>query len=301
MLALDLAVFHRRAHSVGLREAAIWSAVWVTLSLGFAFALWAVTGPGPALAFLTGYVIEKSLSLDNLFVFVTIFSYFAVDPRYQHRILFWGIIGAALMRGAFVAAGAYLLSHFEWVLYVFGGLLVFTAIRMARRAPGPSPTESNRLVRIVRRVLPVSETTRDGRFLVKENGRVMATPLLLVLILIELTDILFAVDSIPAIFAVTREPFLVYTATMFAVLGLRAMYFLLAGVVARFRYLHYGLAVILFFVGAKMLAEDVIDVPIWVSLTVILLAITISIVLSLRAPPLPPTGPRREQAAPAEA
>jgi tellurite resistance protein TerC len=290
MLALDLAVFHRRAHSVRLREAAAWSAVWVALSLLFAAGIAVFEGSAPALAFLTGYVIEKSLSVDNLFVFVTIFQYLAVPPQYQHRVLLWGIIGAAVMRGAFVAAGAYLLSRFHWVAYIFGALLIFTAVRMAMRRPGPSETETNRLLRLVRRVLPVSERLDGARFFTRVDGRLMATPLLLVLVLIELSDILFAIDSIPAIFAVTREPFLVYTATMFAVLGLRAMYFLLAGVVVRFRHLHYGLAFILLFVGVKMLVAEVWDVPIWLSLAIIIAALVISIGASLRAAPARPSG-----------
>jgi tellurite resistance protein TerC len=281
MLALDLAVFHRRAHAVSLREAAIWSGVWIGISFAFALGLWLFAGGPPALAFLTGYIIEKSLSVDNLFVFVTIFSYFAVPDKYQHRVLFWGIIGAALMRGVFVGAGAYLLRRFDWVMYAFGALLVFTAFRMAMRRPGPFPGETNRVVRLVRRLLPVTEQLHGSSFFARVNGRLAATPLLLVLVLIEVSDIIFAVDSIPAIFAVTREPFLVYTATMLAVLGLRAMYFLLAGVVARFHYLHYGLAFILLFVGAKMLLADVYEVPVLLSLAVILLAFGVSIAASL--------------------
>ena len=282
MLLLDLAVFHRRAHTVRLREAATWSAVWVAISLIFAAGIAVIEGGPPALAFLTGYVIEKSLSVDNLFVFVTIFQYFAVPAQYQHRVLFWGIIGAAVMRGAFVAAGAYLLSRFHFVVYVFGALLIFTAVRMAARPPGPSREQTNRIVRAVRRVLPVSEMQEGGHFFTRVDGRLVATPLLLVLVLIEFTDILFAIDSIPAIFAVTREPFLVYSATMLAVLGLRAMYFLLAGVIERFEYLHYGLAFILLFVGVKMLLSEVWDVPVWLSLLIILAALAVSTLASIR-------------------
>jgi tellurite resistance protein TerC len=294
MLALDLGVFHRRAHAISVREAAIWSGVWVALSLLFALGLDLFVGGRPALAFLTGYVVEKSLSVDNLFVFVTIFSYFRVPLEYQHRVLFWGIIGAAVLRGAFVAAGAYLLSHFEWVMYIFGALLVLTAIRMVRKEDRPFEAEENRLVNLFRRLIPVTNEYHGKNFFTRVDGRIMATPLLLVLVLIEASDILFAVDSIPAIFAVTRDPFLVYTATMFAVLGLRAMYFLLAAVVERFRYLHYGLAFILLFIGVKMLIAEVYEVPIWLSLLVILVVLAISVIVSLRLtedePPHPPPG-----------
>ncbi len=280
MLALDLGVVHRKAHEVSVREAAIWSVVWVALALAFALGLQIVWGSGPALQFLTGYVIEKSLSVDNVFVFAVVFSYFAVPAAYQHRVLFWGVLGALVMRGAFIAGGAYLLEHFHWTIYLFGAILVLTGVKLARRSETYDPS-ANPLLRIARRLLPLTDQYHGQRFWVKEAGRWVATPLLLVLIIVEATDLLFAIDSIPAIFAVTREPFLVYTANVFAILGLRAMYFLLAGIMHRFVHLKYGLAATLVFVGAKMMLVDVIVVPVWLSLSVVSGLIGGSILLSL--------------------
>jgi tellurite resistance protein TerC len=281
MLALDLGVFHRDAHEVTLREATVWSVVWVALALVFNAGLYLAWGAQPALEFLTGYVIEKSLSVDNIFVFVMLFSYFAVPARYQHRVLFWGILGALLLRGAFIAAGAYVLEQFHWVIYVFGAILILTGIKLARRAEVYDPG-SNPVLKLARRVLPLTPRYHGPRFWVKEGGKWVATPLFLVLLLVEMTDLVFAIDSIPAIFAVTQEPFLVYTANVFAILGLRSMYFLLAGVVHRFVYLKYGLAMVLVFVGAKMLLVDVYKVPTTASLLVVATVIAGSIVLSLR-------------------
>ncbi len=282
MLALDLGVFHRKAHDVSLREAGIWSVVWVALALLFNAGLYFAWGAQPALEFLTGYLIEKSLSVDNIFVFVMLFSYFAVPAKYQHRVLFWGILGALLMRGAFIAAGSYVLEQFHWVIYVFGAILIVTGIRMARRVGEYDPS-ANPLLKLARRVLPLTDRYDGQRFWTREAGRRVATPLFLVLILVEAADVVFAVDSIPAIFAVTKEPFLVYTANVFAILGLRSMYFLLAGIVHRFVYLKYGLAAVLVFVGAKMTLIDVYKIPIAVSLAVIAALIGGSIVWSLRA------------------
>jgi len=282
MLALDLGVFHRNAHEVSMREAGVWSAVWVALALAFGGGLYAVWGSGPALQFLTGYLIEKSLSVDNIFVFVMLFTYFSVPARLQHRVLFWGILGALLMRGAFIAAGAYVLEQFHWVIYVFGALLVLTGIKMARRVEAYDPSR-NPLLRLAQRVLPLTPRYDGQRFWTRENGRRVATPLFLVLLLVEATDLVFAIDSIPAIFAVTREPFLVYTANVMAILGLRSMYFLLAGVVHRFVYLKYGLAAVLVFVGAKMTLVDVVHVPITVSLGVVATLIGGAIATSLLA------------------
>ena len=284
MLAIDLGVFHRTAHEVRFREAATWSVVWVGLALAFNAGIYWYWGSEPALQFLTGYLIEKSLSVDNIFVFVMLFTYFAVPAKYQHRVLFWGILGALVMRGAFIAAGAYVLQQFHWVVYVFGAILVLTGIKMARRVEAYDPSR-NPLLKLARRVLPLTPRYHGQQFWAKEAGRWVATPLFLVLLLVEAADLVFAIDSIPAIFAVTQEPFLVYTANVFAILGLRSMYFLLAGVVHRFVYLKYGLAAVLVFVGAKMMLVDVYAIPVIVSLAVVAALIGGSIVLSLRGSP----------------
>jgi tellurite resistance protein TerC len=280
MLALDLGVFHRKAHAVSLREATVWSVVWVALALAFAAGVHALWGPDRALEFVTGYVIEKALSVDNIFVFVMLFSYFAVPTAYQHRVLFWGILGALVMRGAFIGAGSYLLQQFHWVMYVFGAILIVTGIKLALRSSVYDPAE-NPVLRLARRVLPLTSRYDGQRFWVREGARWVATPLFLVLILVEATDVVFAIDSIPAIFAVTDEPFLVYTANVFAILGLRSMYFLLAGVVHRFVYLKYGLAAVLVFVGAKMTLVDVYKVPVAVSLAVVAALIGASVAASM--------------------
>jgi tellurite resistance protein TerC len=296
MLALDLGVFHRRAHEVGLKEAGIWTAVWVGLALAFAAGLHFTAGRHAALTFLTGYVIEEALSADNIFVMVLIFEYFRVPKNSQHRVLFYGILGALVMRGAFIAAGTALITRFHWVLYIFGGLLVVTGIRMAIRRDEEFDGERSRVVQGLRRVLPLSDRYHDGAFTIVEKGRRLATPLLLVLILVEATDLVFAIDSIPAIFGVTTDPFIVYTSNIFAVMGLRSLYFLLAAVVDRFHLLKYGLALILTFVGFKMLSENWLDIDIALSLTIILSILAISIVASLvwskdhdqAPPPSPP-------------
>ena len=280
MLAVDLGIFHRKAHEVGLREATAWSVVWVTLAMAFNGWIWYAWGKGPALEFLTGYLIEKSLSIDNIFVFVMLFSYFAVPRQYQHRVLFWGILGALLMRGIFIGLGAYVLEQFHWVLYIFGAILILTGLKMMMRQESHSP-EHNPVLRWMRRVLPLTDRYHGQRFWIKEGARWLATPLFLVLIMVELSDLVFAIDSIPAIFAVTKEPFLVYTCNVFAILGLRSMYFLLAGVVHRFVYLKYGLAAVLLFVGVKMILVDIYKIPTALSLAVVLGTITASIVASL--------------------
>ncbi|MEQ1854873.1 MAG: TerC family protein [Longimicrobiales bacterium] len=291
MLALDLGVFHRKAHEVSMREAAAWSVAWVTLAMVFnAGVLW-LWGRDAALEFLTGYLIEKSLSIDNIFVFVMIFSYFSVPAIYQHRVLFWGVLGALVMRGVFIAAGAYVLQQFHWVIYVFGAILLLTGVKMARRVDVYDPTK-NVLVGLAKRFLPLTPRYDGDRFWTRENGRRVATPLLLVLLLVEFTDLVFAIDSIPAIFAVTQEPFLVYTCNVFAILGLRSMYFLLAGIVHRFVYLKYGLAAVLVFVGTKMMLIDVYKIPVGVSLAVISLLIGASVVLSLLLARDHPIAPR---------
>ena len=248
MLALDLGVFHRQAHEVRPKEAAIWTAVWVALALIFAAGLGMLHGRAAGLTFLTGYVIEEALSVDNIFVMVLIFEYFRVPKICQHRVLFYGIVGALMMRGLFIGLGALLLAKFHWVIYVFGALLIVTGVRMAFKQDEEFEGDRNPIVRALRRIVPISSTYHDKHFWIIENGRRVATPLLLVLVLVEFTDLVFAVDSIPAIFGVTQDPFIVFTSNIFAVLGLRSLYFLLAAVVDRFHLLKYGLAAILVFV-----------------------------------------------------
>lgn len=273
LLALDLFVFHRKAHEVSLREAGAWSAFWVMLALAFNYGIHRVMGPEKGLEFLTGYLIEKALSVDNIFVFVLIFSFFGVPAIYQHRVLFWGILGALLMRGAMIGAGAALIHQFHWVIYIFGAFLVFTGIRMATQTEHAIEPESNPVIRLVRRFTHVTSEYHGQKFFVKEQvGGVVrraATPLFVVLVLVETTDLIFAVDSIPAIFAITTDPFIVYTSNVFAILGLRSLYFLLAGVIHKFHFLKLGLSVVLVFVGAKMLVIDFFKIPIGISLGVI--------------------------------
>jgi tellurite resistance protein TerC len=291
MLALDLGVFHRKAHVVSVREATTWSVLWIALALLFNLGLYlfwdqlspasSYTNREAALAFFTGYLIEKSLSVDNIFVFVLIFTFFAVPAAYQHRVLFWGIIGALLMRGMLIAVGAVLLKEFHWIIYVFGAFLVFTGIRMALHRNEQMHPEQNPLVKLLRKVMPVTESYEEDKFFIRRMGKLMATPLLLVLLLVESTDLVFAVDSIPAIFAVTNDPFIVYTSNVFAILGLRSLYFLLAGVVDKFYYLKLGLSVVLVFVGIKMVMVDLYKIPVGLSLGVIASILAISVVASL--------------------
>ena len=281
MLAVDLGVFHRRARAVKAGEAAAWSAVWVGLALVFAVLVYAWQGPVTALEFLTGYLIEKALSVDNVFVFFVIFAYFRVPAAYQHRVLFWGILGALVMRAAFILAGAALIAGFAWTFYVFGGFLVVTGVKMWTTGTDGVHPEANPLVKLFRKMMPVTGDYEGERFFVRRNGAVMATPLFLVLLVVETTDVVFAVDSIPAIFGVTRDPFIVYTSNVFAILGLRAMYFLLAGVVHRLRYLRHGLSVILVFIGVKMFLCDVYHVPVGVSLFVVFTVLAVTVAASL--------------------
>jgi tellurite resistance protein TerC len=283
MLLLDLFVFHRHAHEVSMREAAVTSAVWITLGLSFAGVVALVWGGTAAGEYLAGYLIEKSLSVDNIFVFALLLSYFAVPKENQHRVLFWGVLGALVFRAIFIAAGATLLETFSWTIYVFGAFLVLTGVKMARHDGGEVHPDRNPVLRAVRRLVPLTPEYHGQRFFVKDGARRLATPMLAVLVAIETTDVLFAVDSIPAIFAVTDEPFLVFTSNAFAILGLRALYFLLAGMMSRFVYLKLGLAAVLVFVGAKMLAAGVYHLPVWVSLLVIAGILATSVVASLRA------------------
>ena len=281
MLAIDLGVFNRTPHVVGAREALTWTSVWVALALIFAGGLAVFFDRQSALTFLTGYVIEESLSVDNIFVIVLIFQFFAVPAQYQHRVLFWGILGALIMRGLFIFLGAALLARFGWIIYIFGALLIVTGVRMAVKNDEEFDGDHNPVVRAVRRWLPVTDSYRGKHFFSIKNGKRFATPLLVVLVLVEVTDLIFAIDSIPAIFGITRDPFLVFTSNIFAVLGLRSLFFLLASVVAKFHLLKYGLAVILTFVGAKMLAEKWVHVPITTSLGVVVSILTLSVLGSL--------------------
>lgn len=291
MLAVDLGIFHRKAHAVSVREATIWSVVWISLAMLFnvgIYFFWHVLSPTStynnseaALAFFTGYLIEKSLSVDNIFVFVLLFTYFAVPALYQHRVLFWGILGALLMRGILIAAGAALLKEFHWIIYLFGAFLIFTGIKMALHREEELHPEQNPLVKLLRRVMPITTSYEGDAFFVRRAGMLMATPLFLVLLIVESTDLIFAVDSIPAIFAVTQDPFIIYTSNVFAILGLRSLYFLLAGVMDKFYYLKLGLSAVLTFVGVKMVIVDFYKIPIGVSLGVIALILTAAVVASL--------------------
>lgn len=285
LLALDLLVFHRKAHAVSLREAFTWSVVWISLALIFNLGIYYLWGSEKAMEFLAGYLIEKSLSVDNIFVFIMIFSYFAVPAQYQHRILFWGILGALVMRALFIAAGAALLSAFHWIIYIFGAFLIITGIKMFFAGDEKIEPEKNPAVLLLRRWVPITNTFNGQRFFVRIDRRLWATPLFVVLLVIETTDIFFAVDSIPAIFAITLDPFIVYTSNIFAILGLRALYFLLAGILQMFRYLKVGLSFVLCFVGSKMLIVDLYKVPIGVSLGIVAGILAISILASLVAAP----------------
>ena len=290
MLSLDLGVFNRTPHVVEAKEALTWTVVWVGLALAFAAGLMVFVGNQAAMTFLTGYVIEESLSIDNIFVIVLIFQYFAVPAQFQHRVLFWGILGALLMRGLFIGLGAALLARFDWIFYIFGALLVITGVRMALKQDEEFDGDQNPVVKLVRRFLPLTHDYRGKHFFSTERGRRYGTPLLLVLVLVEATDLIFAIDSIPAIFGITRDPFLVFTSNIFAVLGLRSLFFVLASVVTKFHLLKYGLAVILTFVGAKMLAEQWVHLPIPLSLGVVVGVLGASIAASLVWPPTPTEG-----------
>ena len=284
MLALDLGVFNRKAHEVHFREALTWSIVWVALSMVFNAWIYRAYGSEKALEFLTGYVIEKALSVDNIFVFVILFASFAVPKIYQHRVLFWGVIGAIVMRAIFIGLGAALVARFHWVMYLFGAILIVTGVRLMFAGDSEPHPERNPIYRFARRLIPAVPDYHGKHFLTKIDGRWFATPLLLVLIAIEATDVVFAVDSIPAIFAITKDPFIVYTSNIFAILGLRAMYFLLAGVIDKFHLLKFGLAVVLLFVGVKMVIVDWYKIPIGLSLGVIGGVLVTSVIASILWP-----------------
>lgn len=285
MLALDLGVFHRKAHVVSFKESMTWTAVWVALAMLFNVGLWHFQGSQKGLEFFTGYLIEKSLSVDNVFVFALLFSYFAVPAKYQHKVLFWGILGALIMRAIMIVAGAALITKFAWIIYVFGGFLILTGIKMIVKREEEIHPERNPVVKWFKRLMPVTPDYRGDNFFVRENGILMATPLFVVLLLVEISDVIFAVDSIPAIFAVTTDTFIVYTSNVFAILGLRSLYFALAGVMDKFHYLKIGLGVVLTFVGVKMiLAHTEWKIDTLVSLGVIVLILATSVVWSLVKP-----------------
>jgi tellurite resistance protein TerC len=284
MLALDLGVFHRKTHDVKWKEALAWSGVWIALALIFNVMLYFWKGGEAAMQFFTGYLIEKSLSVDNIFVFLLIFAYFRVPPRLQHKVLFWGILGALAMRAIFIFAGIALLERFDWMIYVFGALLIVTGIKMALQKDKELQPERNPLLKLFRRFVPTTKKFRGDRFFVKVRKRTMATPLMVALLFVEISDLIFAVDSIPAILAITTDPFLVYTSNVFAILGLRSLYFALSGIMDMFHYLHYGLAAILTFVGSKMVIVDYYHVPIGISLGVIATILIVSVVASLAFP-----------------
>jgi tellurite resistance protein TerC len=283
MLALDLGIFHRRAHTVRFKEALAWSAAWISLAAIFSVIVFYWHGRASSLEFITGYVIELSLSVDNLFVFLVIFRYFKVPSHDQHKVLFWGIVGALVMRGIFILAGVSLINRFHWIIYVFGTLLLYSGFKLLRQGETEIHPEQNPVLRLFRKYVPVTKDYVGDKFFVRKPG-LFATPLFVVLLVVETTDVLFAVDSIPAVLAITRDAFIVYTSNVFAILGLRSMYFALAGLMEMFRYLHYGLAMILMFVGLKMLGSAYFKLPTWIALSVVLGVLTIAVVASLLNP-----------------
>jgi len=284
MLALDLGVFHRQAHEVKVKEALWWSAVWIALAMLFNTGIYFFRGEEAALEFLTGYLLEKALSVDNIFVFIMIFAYFRVPALYQHKVLFWGILGALIMRAIFIATGIALLQHFHWVIYIFGAFLILTGIKLAVQQDKEVHPEKNPVLKLFRHFMSVTKNFEGDKFLVKRDGRRFATPLLIVLLMVETTDVIFALDSIPAILAITTDPFIVYTSNVFAILGLRALYFALAGIMQMFHYLSYGLAAILVFVGVKMMIMDFYKLPIGISLGVVAGILAIAVIVSLVRP-----------------
>jgi tellurite resistance protein TerC len=283
MLLLDLGVFHRRAHTIKFREALVWSVVWIVLAVLFAVVIFFWHGRSPALEFVTGYVIELSLSVDNLFVFLLIFRFFKVPPDHQHKVLFWGILGALIMRAAFIAAGVGLIQKFHWIVYVFGAFLVYSGIKLFFQKEAEIHPENNPVLRLFRRWVPVTKTFEGNNFFVRRPG-LYATPLFVVLLVVETTDLLFAVDSIPAILAITRDAFIVYTSNVFAILGLRSMYFALAGMMEMFRYLHYGLSLVLVFVGAKMLLSHYFEISTVMALSAVAGVLAVSVIASMLNP-----------------
>ncbi|ADJ25567.1 Integral membrane protein TerC [Dehalogenimonas lykanthroporepellens BL-DC-9] len=294
MLALDLFVFHRHAHVLKFKEAIGWVVVWISLAIVFGLGIGVFSGWEHATDYFAAYVVEESLSVDNLFVFLMLFTYFCVPREYRHRVLFWGIVGAILMRAGFIFGGIALINAFHWIIYIFGAFLVFTGVRMGMKKEEDPHPEANPVLKLVRRFLPMSQQYDGGNFFTVENGRRVATPLLAVLVAVETTDIIFAVDSIPAVLSITTDPFIVFTSNMFAIMGLRSIYFALEGFADRLYYLHYGLAIILVFLGFKMLISGVYHMPTFLSLAVIFVVLGISVIASLKRPPqpeLPPESP----------
>lgn len=297
MLIIDLAVFNRKAHEITIKESLTWTVVWIVLAVIFGVGLYFYMDPKSSLDFFTGYLIEKSLSVDNIFVFILVFSYFGVKPEFQHKVLFWGIFGALVMRFIFIFLGVALIERFDWIIYIFGAFLIYTGIRMAFEMEKEVHPEKNPVLKLVRRFIPVSSEFEGDKFFTRINGRKMATPLFVVLVVIETTDLVFAVDSIPAILAITTDQFLVYSSNAFAILGLRALYFALSGVMKLFHYLHYGLAAILSFVGIKMIIADFYHMPTPYALGFVAAAILVSVLASVKFPkkeeelPEPPLKP----------
>jgi tellurite resistance protein TerC len=283
MLALDLGIFHRKSREISWREAAIWSAVWVGLALAFNAGIYYWHGGEKALQFFTGYLVELSLSVDNLFVFLLVFGYFKVPAPYRHKALFWGIIGALLMRAVFIAGGIALIAKFHWMVYLFGGLLAASGIKMSLQKDKEIQPEKNPVMKLFRHFMEVSSEYDGGRFFIKRDGQILASPLFVVLLILETTDLVFAVDSVPAVLAITRDPFVVFTSNVFAILGLRSMFFALEGTMKKFHYLHYGLSAVLIFVGVKMLLAAFYKIPTWMSLLLIVGILSVSIIASLRS------------------
>ncbi len=284
LLAIDLGVLHRRPRAVGLRDALFWNVAWTAVGLAFGLVVVRLYGHPSGLEYITGYVIERALSFDNIFVFVVVFRYFSVRAEYQRRVLYWGILGALIMRGALILAGAALVALFHWVLYIFGAFLVYSGIHLLVEQAEPPDPERNPVVRLARRLFPVDASERGARFLVRRAGRWHATPLLVVLIVVETTDLVFAFDSIPAIFAVTRDPFIIYSSNVFAILGLRAMYFLLAAMMPKFRFLKHGLSAVLVLIGIHMLTDRWVEVPTAVMLIVVCAILAVAVLASLLVP-----------------
>lgn len=284
MLLLDLVVFNRKKHEIKMKEALLFSLFWISLAIIFNLGVWRYLGQEKALEFLAAYLIEESLSIDNLFVFIMIFAYFQVNPRYQHKILFWGIIGAMVLRAIFIISGVALINRFHWVIYIFGFFLIFTGIRMALDKGTKIDPDKNPVIRLVKKIIPVTTDNRYGSFFVRIDGRLFATPLFITLIMIEFTDLVFAVDSIPAVLAISKDPFIVYTSNVFAILGLRSLYFALSSIISYFRFLKYGLSAILFFVGVKMCISGFYKMPIGISLGVLVGILAMSVLLSVWIP-----------------
>jgi tellurite resistance protein TerC len=285
ILSLDLGIFHRKDRKVPVREAIIWTAIWISLALIFCLLIYFKSGPGEgkvkALEFLTGYVIEYTLSIDNIFVFILIFSFFSINEKYQHKVLFWGIIGAVIMRAIFIFAGVTLINRFHWIIFIFGGFLIFTGIRMLFKSDIKVDPEKNPVVRFSRKIMPVTNVLHEGKFFVKEKNKLFATPLFIVLLIIESSDVIFAADSIPAILAITRDSFIVFTSNIFAIMGLRSLYFAISGIMEYFKHLKKGIAIILAFVGIKMCTSDFFKISVFYSLIIIISILLIFILASL--------------------